>query len=104
MRIVLGRLPGTGISLEQSKGISPSPIARAEAAGKSEVRSSVTVNMTEIKSSTLRAFDLSISSMSSTTATPISWASSRSTWVAPLIALTNTGGFYSVGLNQAGIF
>ncbi len=37
--MVLGKLPGTAISTAQRRGISPSPISLAEAAGKLEVKS-----------------------------------------------------------------
>lgn len=92
--IVRGRLPGTGISVEHRRGTSPKPIARAEAAGKSEQISLVTVNITEIKSLLSRLFARMISFISSTTASCIKAASSRSIWVAPLIARTFICEFY----------
>lgn len=92
--MVRGKLLGTGISVEQRRGTSPRPIARADAAGKSEVRSLVTVKMTDIKSSALRLLARINSSMSSTTASCINPASSRSIWVAPLIPLTLIRRFY----------
>jgi hypothetical protein len=69
-------------------------MARAEAAGKSEQISLVTVNITEIKSLLSRLLARMISFMSSTTASCIKPASSRSIWVAPLIARSFICEFY----------
>jgi len=93
-RITLGKLPGTGISVEQRRGTSPKPMDLAYAAGKSELISLVTVKITEMRSDGSRLLARRISCISSTTATCIKAGSSRSIWVAPLTPLTFTCEFY----------
>jgi hypothetical protein len=76
--MVLGKLPGTAISTAHNRGTISRPMLRAEAAGKSEIKSGVQVKRTEIKSAGLSWFDSKIFERSSTTPAFINAGSSAS--------------------------
>lgn len=92
--MVRGKLPGTFISTAQRSGTAPSPISRAEAAGKSLTRSGVQVKMTETKSWGVSWFLANKLVINSITAVRISCCESTSICIAPRIARKLIGRFY----------
>src|SRR5450830_232166 len=89
-RITRGIEPATFISTAHMSGTSPRPSSRAARAGNPLVMSGVAVNITEMSASVSISFACSAFDSSSAVDRSTSSLSSRSSWIAPRIALTPT--------------